>query len=169
MYENLRDLLPKIENIFSRVSGASLKSEASWILLLLEEAATGTFAEFESAIQRDGSRTPMPGGGVHPLSRYVMNYIKLLCEYKDTLEQLFREKNKDGMSLSGTNDGELDVLGGDDGDRIERQSWLAVQIHRLIHVLHNNLDGKSRLSSPFSNILEPSLKLIPRQLLFSFI
>jgi exocyst complex protein 7 len=74
-----------------------------------------------------------------------MYYIKLLCEYKDTLEQLFREKNKDGMSLSGTDDGELDVLGGDDGDRIERQSWLAVQIHRLIHVLHNNLDGKSKV------------------------
>jgi exocyst complex protein 7 len=74
-----------------------------------------------------------------------MYYIKLMCEYKDTLEQLFREKNKDGMSLSGTDDGELDVLGGDDGDRIERQSWLAVQIHRLIHVLHNNLDGKSKV------------------------
>jgi exocyst complex protein 7 len=74
-----------------------------------------------------------------------MNYIKLLCEYKDTLEQLFREKNKDGMSLSGTDDGELDVLGGDDGDRIERKSWLAVQIHRLIHVLQNNLDGKSKV------------------------
>ncbi|KAH8973561.1 hypothetical protein BDL97_01G053900 [Sphagnum fallax] len=145
MYESLWDLLPKIENIFSGVSGASLKSEASGILLLLEEAATGTFAEFESAIQRDGSRTPVPGGGVHPLSRYVMNYIKLLCEYKGTLEQLFREKNKDGMSLSGTDDGELDVLGGDDGDRIERKSWLAVQIHRLIHVLHNNLDGKSKV------------------------
>jgi exocyst complex protein 7 len=74
-----------------------------------------------------------------------MYYIKLLCDYKDTLEQFFREKNKDGMSLSGTDDGELDVLGGDDGDRIERQSWLAVQIHRLIHVLHNNLDGKSKV------------------------
>jgi exocyst complex protein 7 len=49
------------------------------------------------------------------------------------------------MSLSGTDDGELDVLGGDDGDRIERQSWLAMQIHRLIHVLQNNLDGKSKV------------------------
>ncbi|CAM6011073.1 unnamed protein product [Sphagnum balticum] len=45
---------------------------------------------------------------------------QLLCEYKDTLEQLFKEKNKDGMSLSGIDDGELDVLGGDDGDKIER-------------------------------------------------
>jgi exocyst complex protein 7 len=46
MYESLQDLLPKIENIFSGVSGASPKSEASGILLLLEEAATGTFTEF---------------------------------------------------------------------------------------------------------------------------
>ncbi|CAM6007899.1 unnamed protein product [Sphagnum balticum] len=68
MHESLRDLLPKIENMFSGVSSASLKSKASGILLLLEEAATGTFAEFESAIQRDGSRTLVPGGVVHPLS-----------------------------------------------------------------------------------------------------
>jgi exocyst complex protein 7 len=54
MYESLRDLLPKIENMFSGVLGASLKSKASRILLLLEETATGTFVEFESPSKEMG-------------------------------------------------------------------------------------------------------------------
>jgi len=145
MYETLRDLVREIKSIFCGVSGASVKSEASGILMRLGEAARGTFAEFENAIQRDGLRTPVPGGGVHPLTRYVMNYIVLLCEYKDTLEQLFGEKKKDGSNLLDSGNGETDLLGDDGRHEGEKMSRLAVQINWLTHVLLNNLDGKSKI------------------------
>ncbi|CAK9217495.1 unnamed protein product [Sphagnum jensenii] len=140
MYETIHDLLPEVESVFSGVFGVTV--EASGILMRLGEAARGTFAEFENAIQRDEVRTAVPGGGVHPLTRYVMNYIKLLCEYKDTLEQLFGEKKKDGTELLGTHDGERDFIG--DYDSREKKSWLSERIKWVIQVLLNNLDEKSK-------------------------
>ncbi|CAM6007357.1 unnamed protein product [Sphagnum balticum] len=141
MYETIHDLLPEVESLFSGVFGVT--TEASGILTRLGEAAKGTFAEFENAIQRDEVRTAVPGGGVHPLTRYVMNYIKLLCEYKDTLEQLFGKK-MDGTELLGTHDGERDFAGDYDRDSREKKLWLAERIKWVIQVLLNNLDEKSK-------------------------
>ncbi|CAK9273528.1 unnamed protein product [Sphagnum jensenii] len=146
MYETLRDLIPDIDSIFSGSSGTSVRSEASGILMRLGEAARGTFAEFENAIQRDGSKTPVPGGTVHPLTRYVMNYIKLLCDYTVTLKQLFGENKKEVRMLLGDSNGTPVAYGGDDArDGKEELSPLAVQINWLTHVLRNNLEGKSKL------------------------
>ncbi|CAM6043002.1 unnamed protein product [Sphagnum compactum] len=142
MYETIHDLLPEVESVFSGVFGVT--AAASGILMRLGEAARGTFAEFENAIQRDEVRTAVPGGGVHPLTRYVMNYIKLLCEYKDSLEQLFGEKKKDGTELLGTHNGERDFVGDYDRDSREKKSWLAERIKWVIQVLLNNLDEKSK-------------------------
>ncbi|KAI4334475.1 hypothetical protein L6164_019165 [Bauhinia variegata] len=44
--------------------------------------------DFESAIQKDSSKTPVPGGGVHPLTRYVMNYITFLADYSGVLADI---------------------------------------------------------------------------------
>ena len=35
----------------------------------LGEAAKGTFVEFENAIQRENSKSAIPGGAIHPLNR----------------------------------------------------------------------------------------------------
>lgn len=142
MYETLRDVLPELDVLFAGACGASVRSEAEGILMRLGEAARGTFGEFENAIQRDASRTPVPGGAVHPLNRYVMNYIKLLCDYTDTLKQLFGKK-KEVPKLLG-DDPELPEYGDEDRDR-EELSPLAVQINWLMHVLQNNLETKSKI------------------------
>ncbi|KAI5056130.1 hypothetical protein GOP47_0029651 [Adiantum capillus-veneris] len=128
MYECLRDLLSTIETIF----GESAKSEASAILSRLGDAARGTFAEFENAIQRETSRNPVPGGAVHPLARYVMNYMKFLCDYTETMNQLLLERS--------SNQG-----GGNPNQRVPDQSPLSAVTLSLMENLEKNLDAKSKL------------------------
>lgn len=143
MYEVLRDILPELDVVFAGASGASVRSEAEGILMRLGEAARGTFGEFENAIQRDASKTPVLGGAVHPLNRYVMNYIKLLCDYTETLKLLFGKK-KEVPKLLG-DDPELPGYGDDYRGGREELSPLAVQINWLMHVLQNNLETKSKI------------------------
>ncbi|KAJ7536198.1 hypothetical protein O6H91_12G068300 [Diphasiastrum complanatum] len=135
MYETLRDLLADISVIFSGESCAVVREEASGILLRLAEAARGTFTEFENAIAKDTSKVPVPGGAVHPLTRYVMNYVRFLFDYVDTLKHLFGE-NTD------TRDGQ-----GDDNTSPMHDglSPFAVQTIAIMNVLQSNLDGKSKL------------------------
>lgn len=46
---------------------------------------------FESAIERDSSKSPVPGGGIHPLTHNAMNYLTLLAEYKGILSDIIAE------------------------------------------------------------------------------
>ena len=160
MYETLRDLLPDIEEIFCGEACAPLRSEAAGILMRLGECARGTFADFESAIQRDGSKTPVPGGGVHPLTRYVMNYIKFMCDYSDTLKLLFGENESD---LPDPDEGDNSFKespryssrseGGEDGSArgaSTELSPLAVQTIWITKVLLSNLEEKSKLYKDLS-------------------
>ena len=41
--------------------------------------------DFKTAIQKDSSKASVPGGGVHPLTRYVMNYMTVLADYSGAL------------------------------------------------------------------------------------
>ncbi|KAH7282506.1 hypothetical protein KP509_35G033800 [Ceratopteris richardii] len=141
MYETLWDLLPDINLIFSDDLCCSVRAEAHGILVRLGEAARGIFAEFENAIQRDASKVPVAGGGVHPLTRYVMNYIWLLFSYSGVLRKLLGDKKMDVLhsnALPGVNE-EKNPSGTD------KLSPLGVQIIWLTVLLECNLDGKSKM------------------------
>lgn len=122
MYDTLRELIPELEIIFSGTSGTSVRTEAHSVLTHLAEAARGIFTEFESAIQRDSSRVPVMGGSVHPLTRYVMNYSKLACDYTDTLKLVYEDESHS-----------------------HEDSPLATQISRVAQVLQTNLEGKAKM------------------------
>lgn len=47
----------------------------------LAQCALDTFSEFEEAVGKDSTKTPVVDGTVHPLTSYVINYIKFLFEY----------------------------------------------------------------------------------------
>ncbi|KAH7278123.1 hypothetical protein KP509_38G025200 [Ceratopteris richardii] len=128
MYECLWDQLTTVENIF----GESVRSEAAAVMSRLGDAAYGTFAEFENAIQRDTSRSPVPGGAVHPLSRYVMNYMKFLCDYMDTMNHILSERS--GLQVGGSFD-----------QREPDQSPLSGVTLCLMENLEKNLEAKSKL------------------------
>lgn len=143
MYESLSDLLPAIKSIFSDESCACIRAEADGILTRLGEAAKGTFVEFENAIQRDTSKTPIPGGAIHPLTRYVMNYIKFLFDYTDILKQLIDEK-KEAIPRQ-LSDGFIEFAKEDRQGDHSNTTPLARRLLSITSLLESNLEGKSKL------------------------
>lgn len=46
----------------------------------LAKTAIETFADFEEAVEKDNTKTAVLDGTVHPLTSYVINYVKFLFE-----------------------------------------------------------------------------------------
>ncbi|KAF8082727.1 hypothetical protein N665_0809s0029 [Sinapis alba] len=89
MYESLANLFVEIESIFYFDSAAGIRSQVINSLAKLGDAARFMMTDFESAIQKETSKTPIVGGGVHPLTRYVMNYLSFLADYNDSIAVIF--------------------------------------------------------------------------------
>lgn len=147
MYETLRDRIPEINCVFSGEIGSAVRSEAFAVWMLLGEAARGTFVELETAIRGEVAKSPVPGGAIHPLTRYVMNYMRLACDYRATLEQVFKEP--DVAKVAGSADSPLDSSDEFSSERgitnSENLSLLSIQTIAIMDLLENNLDAKSRL------------------------
>lgn len=149
LYEALSELLPDIEVVFSDEMCSSVKMQASEILTRLGEAGRGIFTEFENAIQRETSKTPIPGGTIHPLTRYVMNYINFISDYKETLMKLI--VNKPSQNSKFMPEGLMDSIeeyarGCESGNR----SVLSLHLIWVTVILQHNLEGKSKLYKDIS-------------------
>ncbi|CAL9009682.1 unnamed protein product [Prunus brigantina] len=139
LHDALMDLMPDIESVFESKSSESIRIQAVEILSRLAEAARGILSEFENAVLREPSKVPVPGGTIHPLTRYVMNYISLISDYKQTLNELIVSKPSTGSRYSGdptTPDMEFAEL--------EGKTPLALHLIWIIVILQFNLDGKSK-------------------------
>ncbi|XP_060170264.1 exocyst complex component EXO70H1-like [Lycium barbarum] len=90
LYNSISDLWDDIQFIFSFDSLAVIKSQAVTSLVKLGEAARFMLAEFELAIQKDSSKAKS-GGGVHPLTRYVMNYLVFLGDYSFAFSEIIAD------------------------------------------------------------------------------
>ncbi|KAF3794424.1 Exocyst complex component [Nymphaea thermarum] len=107
MFETLTELLPELDGLFSGSAAcAFLCTEAADIRRRLGDTIRAIFREFEVAIQRDSSK-PVPGGGLHPLTRYVMNYMKVACDYKPTLDVIFAPPSGGGGAVGVAPEGGL--------------------------------------------------------------
>lgn len=71
----------QIEVIFSGEYAAVARDQASNLLKKLAQTASDTFGDFEDAVEKDATKTPVLDGTVHPLTSYVINYVKFLLEY----------------------------------------------------------------------------------------
>ncbi|KAM0065936.1 putative exocyst complex component Exo70, cullin repeat-like-containing domain superfamily [Helianthus debilis subsp. tardiflorus] len=139
LHDAVLDLLPDIESVFDSKSSESFRVQASEILSRLAEAARGMLSEFENAVLREPSKVPVPGGTIHPLTRYVMNYISLISDYKHTLGELIVSKPATGSRYSD----DLTTPDMDFTDH-EGQSALALHLIWIIVILQFNLEGKSK-------------------------
>jgi exocyst complex component 7 len=108
MYEALAEVLPELEGLFSGEARDFIKEEAEGILVRLGDAVRGTLAEFSNAIQGETSRRSLPGGEIHPLTRYVMNYVRLLSDYNGSLNDLLEYSDTD---MSGADNANITPLG----------------------------------------------------------
>ncbi|XWS51229.1 hypothetical protein CRYUN_Cryun12cG0158600 [Craigia yunnanensis] len=95
MYETLADLLQDIDTLFSEEAGSFVRLEVHELLERLGDSAITAFKAFGVAISSNGSLYPFPGGGVHPLNKYVMNYIRMFPEYCNTLNLLLKDQHAD--------------------------------------------------------------------------
>ncbi|RID68441.1 hypothetical protein BRARA_C00596 [Brassica rapa] len=126
IYETLRDGFPAIEELFTEELRSELRSEVTSARSRLGETAINIFSDLENSIKSDSSKTPVPGGAVHPLTRYTMNYLKYSCEYKGTLEQVFKSHSKM-----------------EEEESTERA--FANQLMRIMDLLDGNMEAKSKL------------------------
>ncbi|KAK6153224.1 hypothetical protein DH2020_012863 [Rehmannia glutinosa] len=148
MYEALRDTLQTIENIFPDELMNEIRTEASMIKGRLGEAMISIFIELENSIKADSAKTPVPGGAVHPLTRYTMNYLKYACEYKETLDQVFREHQKIERADSATgSDFNYNSQSQQQNpvNEVVKQSPFQTQMTKVMDLLDANLEGKSKL------------------------
>ncbi|CAH8327897.1 unnamed protein product [Eruca vesicaria subsp. sativa] len=131
IYETLRDSFPSMEELFPEDLRSELRNEVTSARSRLGETAIHIFSDLENSIKSDSSKTPVPGGAVHPLTRYTMNYLKYSCEYKDTLEQVFKSHSKMEQEEEGTNSSAC--------------SAFASQLMRIMDLLDGNMEAKSKL------------------------
>lgn len=138
LHDALMDLLPDIEAVFDSKSSDSIRVQAAEILSRLAEAARGILSEFENAVLREASG-PVPTGTIHPLTRYVMNYISLISDYKQTLIELIMSKPSTGSRYSGDpTTPDMDLA------EWEGKTPLALHLIWIIVILQFNLEGKSK-------------------------
>ena len=135
IYETLRDSFSAMEELFPEELCSELRNEVTSARSRLGETAVYIFSDLENSIKSDSSKTPVPGGAVHPLTRYTMNYLKYSCEYKDTLEQVFKSHSK----MEQEEEEEPAKSGNSDC------SAFASQLMRIMDLLDGNMEAKSKL------------------------
>eukprot|EP00271_Cylindrocystis_brebissonii_P012955 TRINITY_DN32476_c0_g1_i1.p1 TRINITY_DN32476_c0_g1~~TRINITY_DN32476_c0_g1_i1.p1 ORF type:complete len:643 (+),score=107.57 TRINITY_DN32476_c0_g1_i1:818-2746(+) len=153
MYEALRDLALPFEIVFSGDGCAKLREECKLSMNRLAEAARGIFMVFENRIEHDFSKTSVPGGGIHGITRYVVNYLILLYDYRTTLTQLFLGTGSPNMSLPRLipegdddtgEDSEEDFYDNDPEQTLELRALAETNAWKL-KVLQQNLEAKAKL------------------------
>lgn len=145
MYEVLADLLLDIDALFPDEAGSSVKVEYHEVLKRLADSVRATFVEFKNAVATNTSTNPFSGGGVHHLTRYVMNYLRLLVDYKDTLNLLL--KNNDApvlvlLSPDSSPSTEDESMSNDFSGSV---SAMTLHLQSLTSILEANLHEKSKL------------------------
>ncbi|GJM98701.1 hypothetical protein PR202_ga15732 [Eleusine coracana subsp. coracana] len=140
MHNALADLLPDISDMFAGGSEAideSIHAQAVDATSCLADAARGILSEFEGAVLRDPSRVPVPGGTVHPLTRYVMNYNSLICDYEASLSEL--------IITSCPSSGDTLAASPDEHNTESHQLPFAAHLISIIIALEHNLESKASL------------------------
>lgn len=137
MYEAVSNLWAEIDSIFSYESTSAIRTQAVNSLVKLGDAVRTILTDFESAIQKDLSKTPVTGGGPHPLTRYVMNYITVLTDYSEILADIVAD-----WPLTLHAPLPESYFPSSDSDEVT-SSAISVRLAWLVLVLLCKLDGKA--------------------------
>ncbi|GAU12720.1 hypothetical protein TSUD_122120 [Trifolium subterraneum] len=129
MYEALEHVAVDIDFLFIEEIDSFVRREFHKLQRIIVETIKSTFLSFRNAIATDPSKKCFPCGGVHPLTKYVMNYINALVEYGDSLNLLVDESSTDST---------------DSNDELTC-SPLACNLRLITTTLESNLCNKSKL------------------------
>ncbi|CAL4973363.1 unnamed protein product [Urochloa decumbens] len=123
MYDALTYILPVLDEAFDH--------EIAALRECLGLSIKGIFVSLEKLIRGDSSESAPPDGGLHPITRYVMNYLMAACASRHTLEE--------AMHLD-FGCAETCLINPD-----RPTSLLAVRLAWIVDVLIENLESKSRI------------------------
>ncbi|XP_042516357.1 exocyst complex component EXO70H1-like [Macadamia integrifolia] len=139
LYNAIAELWSDIDSIFSFDSTSSVRSQAKNSLTRLGDTIRAMLSEFESAIEKETSKTPILGGSLHPLTRYVMNYLSFLTDYSGILSDILANSPlPESVSLP-----ESYFKSSDPHEN--PSSRLAIRMAWIILVLLCRLDSKAKL------------------------
>ncbi|KAM0058273.1 putative exocyst complex component Exo70, cullin repeat-like-containing domain superfamily [Helianthus debilis subsp. tardiflorus] len=147
MYEVLVDLTPDIESFYPDENGSYLRAEFQDVLTRVGDCVTATFLDFKNAVGSNVSNAAFPGGGIHHLTRYVMNYIRTLIEYSYSLNTLLKDHGEDQGQDQGSSSSP-DTSPAFEDDSVNENSCLSpmgLHFRSLMSILESNLEEKSRL------------------------
>ena len=66
--------------IFKGKACSEIRDSTFGLRKWLTQIAQETFGDFEEAVEKDATKTAVLDGTVHPLTSYVINYVKFLFE-----------------------------------------------------------------------------------------
>ncbi|TVU09699.1 hypothetical protein EJB05_43191, partial [Eragrostis curvula] len=146
MHDTIADLLPDISVIFAASRATeSIYMQAVKARSSLAEAVRGMLSEFESAVLRDPSKVLVPGGTVHPLTRYVMNYVNLILDYKASLSELITSGPSSCSQITTIDQGVTPAFPDLDVPDPDSQLPFAIHLAWIIVALEYNLQSKASL------------------------
>ncbi|PNX82562.1 exocyst complex component [Trifolium pratense] len=100
LFETMRDIIPEFKSLFRDQYSGSLQNEVATIWKRLGEGIKGIFMELENLIRYDAAQSAILSGGIHPITRYVMNHLRAASRSRKTLEQVFEDRVNSSFSLS---------------------------------------------------------------------
>ncbi|KAH1126842.1 hypothetical protein AAZX31_06G194000 [Glycine max] len=136
MYEVLEHLAVDVDILFFEEVGSFVRGEFHKLRRSFGESVKSTFVAFRNAIASNHSKTPFPQGGVHHVTKYVMNYIMTLGEYGDTLNLLLVDESSIDPAGNNNNKPDLPCLS---------LCPTACQFRSITATLESNLSNKSKL------------------------
>lgn len=170
MYETLRDDVEPVITLINDDGLEQCAKDLAYEMTMTKhgiiKAVVSMFYDLENSIKGDNERIPVPYGAVHPLTRYVMNYLKYACEYKVTLEQVFYQYCSDDYLATighhyvddsnnnkGTSTSTADIQNEENNDKTRDQnldgepnkSPFVVQLMTIMDLLDENTERKSKL------------------------
>jgi len=143
VHDSLTEVLPMLLSVFG--DNSEVATRAAVVVTKVGEAARGTLSSFEAAIQKEPSKATTAGGAVHPLTRYVMNYLVFLADYQEGLALIYEQADAAGAeSVSVVASGNVSP----EHYSVSTSSssscfYSSSPIHRLVSVLLGKLDAKA--------------------------
>ncbi|KAI3966519.1 hypothetical protein MKW92_020828 [Papaver armeniacum] len=140
LHDSVSKLKPDIEEVFHSQFWVGFRGNVDGIITSLAYAARGMLIEFEKCAIEYSEKHSVLGGTIHPLTRYVMNFISLASDYKDTLVELIVSNPVIELEPSHPIASDLWLLD------TENKSPLAVHMVWIVLILVQNLDVRSQRS-----------------------
>ncbi|CAM0904928.1 unnamed protein product [Alopecurus aequalis] len=140
MYEALAEVIPELKELFFGTPGDDVICDLEGVLGRLGDAVRGNLLEFGKVLQEESSRRPMMAGEIHPITRYVMNYLRLLVVYSDTLDKLLDDDAAGDVDHNASHGG-----ADEDEEYLQSLTPLGRRLVKLMSYLEANLEEKSKL------------------------